>query len=219
MLLRTGVTILILIILVATAGCASSTIAEPPGAPESPGTTEVTEVPQETEANKDSASPEDAESTTSSEQSFTAEELGLIVLEDGIKPPNFTLPTLEGPEITLSAFQGSYVVINFWSTNCPPCVAEMGYFEAVGKQHPDELAIITIDIRESVSKVSDFFGDGERSFIAALDKAGEVTSTYGIRYTPTTFFIDTEGNVPYAKVGAFSNQQHFEESVALLMKK
>ena len=254
LLLRTGVTTLILIILVAAAGCAGSTTAESPDVVESPGTTEVTEVPQETETNEeteaqhedgeqdedteeaeqgaldeeaeetehakpdeDAESFEDDESNSSSEQTFTAEELGLIVIDEGIRPPDFTLPTLEGPDITLSAFQGSYVVLNFWSTNCPPCVAEMGYFEVVGKQHPDELAILTIDIRESDSKVSDFFGDGERNFIAALDKTGEVTSLYGIRYTPTTFFIDTEGNVPYAKVGAFSSQQHFEESVALLM--
>jgi peroxiredoxin len=195
LLLRTGVATLILIILVIAVGCASSTTAESTDVPETPETIEVVE-----------------------EQTFTAEELGLIVLEEGIRPPDFTLPTLGGPEITLSDFQGSYVVLNFWSTNCPPCVAEMGYFEVVGKQHPDELAILTVDIRESDSKVSDFFGDGERSFIAALDKAGEVASTYGIRYTPTTFFIDTEGNVPYAKVGAFSSQQHFEESIALLMK-
>jgi peroxiredoxin len=195
LLLRTGVATLILIILVIAVGCASSTTAESTDVPETPETIEVVE-----------------------EQTFTAEELGLIVLEEGIRPPDFTLPTLGGPEITLSDFQGSYVVLNFWSTNCPPCVAEMGYFEAVGKQYPEELAILTVDIRESDSKVSDFFGDGERSFIAALDKAGEVASTYGIRYTPTTFFIDTEGNVPYAKVGAFSSQQHFEESIALLMK-
>ena len=75
-----------------------------------------------------------------------------------------------------------------------------------------------MDIRESESKVSEFFGDGERTFTVVLDKTGEVTSVYGIRYTPTTLFIDTEGYVFYAKIGAFASQQQFEDSVALLLE-
>ncbi len=253
LLLRISVITLVLVLLVAAAGCASSTTVEPPVAAEpveatdtseNPATTEVAEVPEEvepdegseeqhedneqnedteeaeeTEPDEDPESSEDDESAASSEQTPTAAELGLMVLEEGIKAPVFTLPTLEGSEVTLSDLQGKYVVLNFWSTNCPPCVAEMEYFETVGKQHPDDLAILTVDIRESDSKVSGFFGGGERSFIVALDKTGEVTSAYGIRYTPTTFFMDTIGDVYYARVGAFASQQQFEDSVALLLNK
>jgi thiol-disulfide isomerase/thioredoxin len=157
--------------------------------------------------------------TSLSEQPPTAAELGLAVAREEIKAPDFALPTLEGSEVTLSDLQGKYVVLNFWATHCPPCVAEMEYFETVGKQHPDKLAILTVDIRESASKVSEFFGDGERSFIVALDNTGEVTSAYRIQYTPTTFFIDTDGNYCYKRVGAFISQQHFEDSVALLLNK
>ena len=148
----------------------------------------------------------------------SAEELGLIVLEEGIEAPIFILPTLSGPEITLSDLRGRYVLLNFWTTHCPPCVAEMEYFEAAANKFPGELTILTVDIRENESKVSDFFGDGEIPFIVPLDETGEVASAYGIRYTPTTFFLDVEGNVIYAKVGAFSSQQQVENSVALLLE-
>ena len=202
-----------------------------PGQDESAVPDEPSESPEKVEPDKDvdpgeedepdenDEPDEDDESSTSSEKSTMARELGLIVLEEGRnKAPIFTLPTLDGSDITLSDLQGRFVVLNFWTTHCPPCVAEMDYFEAAARKYPDELTILTVDIRESESKVRDFFGDDEITFIVVLDKTGEVTSAYGIRYTPTTFFIDVEGNVPYAKVGAFASQQQFEDSLALLLE-
>ena len=141
-----------------------------------------------------------------------------MVVDGIIAAPVFVLPTLEGSEITLSDLRGRFVVLNFWATHCPPCVAEMKYFEAAAKEYPDELTILAVDIRETESKLNEFFGDSERTFTVPMDTTGEVASVYGIRYTPTTLFIDTEGNIPYAKIGAFASQQQFEDSVALLLE-
>ena len=245
---KISVLIIIFILLATAAGCASSSSADSPETsaqdeasqssenpepvatdqdPEQEGSTvpdEPSESPEKVDPDKDVDSgeedkpDEDDEQSISAEQAAMARELGLIVVEEGIKVPVFTLPTLEGPEISMSDLRGRFVVLNFWTTKCPPCVAEMDYFEAAARTYPDELTILTVDIRESESKVSEFFGDGERTFTVVLDKTGEVTSVYGIRYTPTTLFIDTEGYVFYAKIGAFASQQQFEDSVALLLE-
>lgn len=37
---------------------------------------------------------------------------------------DFTLPTLDGATIRLSDFRGKPVLVNFWSTWCPPCIRE-----------------------------------------------------------------------------------------------
>lgn len=223
---------LALALLVSTAGCASSEGASPPEAPEG----ESAEVPEDVEAGEPTEASEPAESSEPSEPSEPGEssddsesseagasepsprELGLIVVEEEVGAPDFTLPTLEGPDITLSDLKGTCVVLNFWSTGCPPCVAEMGYFEVVGREHSEELEIVAIDIGESASRVSEFLGGGETSFTVALDESARVARTYGIRYTPTTIFIDAEGNIPYAKVGAFARQRQLEDSIALLLE-
>ncbi len=239
---KIGVLVLILILLATVAGCASSSRADSPGTsaqdeasgssenPEpvetdqdsgqdvSAVTDEPSESPEKVDPGEEDEPDEDNEPSISAKQSAMARELGLIVLEESVKAPVFTLPTLEGSEITLSDLRGRFVVLNFWTTKCPPCVAEMDYFEAAARKYPDELTILTVDIRESESKVNEFFGDGERTFTVVLDKTGEVTYAYQIRYTPTTFFIDAEGSVPYAKVGAFASHEQFEDCVALLLE-
>lgn len=218
---------IVLILLATATGCASSSSAD---SPETSAQDEVSQSPENPEPVATGQDPEPSESAVpdepagddepsmSAEHSARARELGLIVVEERLAVPVFVLPTLEGTEITLSDLRGRFVVINFWATSCPPCIAEMAYFEAAAKEYLDELTILAVDIRESEAKVSEFFGDNERTFTVLMDLTGEVASVYGIRYTPTTLFIDTEGNVPYAKIGAFASQQHFEDSVALLLE-
>jgi peroxiredoxin len=214
---------LALALLVSSAGCASSDGASPAEAPEG----ESAELPEDVEAGEPAEPGEPSEAGESSDDSESSEagasepsprELGLIVVEEEVGAPDFTLPTLEGPDITLSDLKGTCVVLNFWSTGCPPCVAEMGYFEVVGREHSGELEIVAVDIGESASRVSEFLGGGETSFTVALDESARVARTYGIRYTPTTIFIDAKGNIPYAKVGAFARQGQLEDSVALLLE-
>ena len=147
------------------------------------------------------------------------EELGLIVVEGEVKAPDFTLPTMPGTEITLSELKGTPVVLNFWARQCRPCKAELPYFDAVARQNADKVTIVAVNIEDSISEVKQFFGDSEVSFIIALDKNAQVASTYAIRYTPTTFFIDSQGMVRYIKVGAFANEGELQASIDALLNK
>src|SRR5699024_1124883 len=54
-----------------------------------------------------------------------ASEVKQIGLELGNLAPDFALNTLDGEEIVLSNYRGSTVMLNFWTTWCPPCRAEM----------------------------------------------------------------------------------------------
>lgn len=192
-----------------------------PAEPKEPdGSTELEEPDSSVEPDEPTDAADQGEKGNSGKaeagQSLTRE-LGLIPLEEEVTPPDFTLPALEGSDITLSELQGTYVLVNFWATHCPPCVAEMGYFEAVGSEHSEEVEIVAVDVQESASTVSEFLGGGETSFTVALDESAQVARAYGIRYTPTTIFIDAKGNAPYVKVGAFTSQEQLERSVALLL--
>ncbi len=156
-----------------------------------------------------------AVSCSSSNSSSSLEELGLISVE--LTAPDFTLPTMTGTEITLSELQGMPVLLNFWHKGCPPCLGELHYFDAVAKQYHNRITIVAIDIQDSLPQIKQFFGDSEISFIVALGNDTQVASDYAIRYTPTTFFIDSEGTIRYAKVGAFANKEELQASTDALL--
>lgn len=40
---------------------------------------------------------------------------------EGFSAPDFTLPTLDGDDVTLSTLRGQVVIINLWTAWCPPC--------------------------------------------------------------------------------------------------
>ena len=57
-------------------------------------------------------------------------------------PLDFELPTLDSKRfIRLSETHNRITVINFWDTECPPCVREMPMLDTIFKSHPDVLFI------------------------------------------------------------------------------
>jgi len=127
------------------------------------------------------------------------------------KAPDFTLPTITEADVTLSELEGTPVALNFWDTNCPHCVVELHYFEAVAQESEGEIKVIAIDVGESASTVQDFFGDYEPTMTVALDMTGEVFVNYCQEdnprwYIPITFFVDSEGIVKHIEIGAFASE-------------
>jgi peroxiredoxin len=125
--------------------------------------------------------------------------------------PDFTLPTLTGANITLSELEGIPMVLNFWATNCPHCVTELYYFEAVAQESGGEIKVIAINVGQPLSEVERFFGGYEPTMIVAMDGNREVFQTYSQHdnprgYIPITFFVDSEGIVQHIKIGAFQSE-------------
>ena len=132
--------------------------------------------------------------------------------------PDFTLSTMTGANITLSELEGTPVVINFWATNCPHCLDELPYFEAVAQGSEGAIKVIAINVGQSLSIVQTYFGEYEPTMIVALDGNVEVFQTYSQNdnprgYIPITVFVDSEGIVQQIKIGAFQSETELWETL------
>ncbi len=132
--------------------------------------------------------------------------------------PDFTLPTLDGGEMTLSGLQGHIVLLNFWQLNCPPCKEEMPYLDAAGKAFGADVSIVAVNIMDGETDVQQYFGDSQLNMAVPLDSAGRVAALYSIGFTPTTFLIDSAGNIRFAKVGAFASYSDLAAAIQFTLQ-
>ncbi|MDR0551303.1 MAG: TlpA family protein disulfide reductase [Spirochaetaceae bacterium] len=115
---------------------------------------------------------------------------------------DWTLKTLAGNSITLSALKGKIVLVNFWATWCPPCRAEMPSMETFYRHFKDAgLEFAAVDIMESELNVGDFVRKSGYTFPVALDLDGKVSNAYGIQAVPSTFIVNKNGEIIASVVG------------------
>jgi len=137
----------------------------------------------------------------------------------GGKPaPAFTLQDLNGKNVSLADLRGKVVVLDFWATWCPPCVKEIPHFIELYEQYKDKgLAILGISLdREGVGVVEAFVQKYQIKYPIMMTD-GKVDKAFGgIPSIPTTFLIDSAGNISKKYVG-YNSKAVFEADIKKLL--
>jgi thiol-disulfide isomerase/thioredoxin len=109
---------------------------------------------------------------------------------------------VSGQPVSSAGLKGRVLVIDFWGTWCPPCVAEIPHLKAVNaKFGPSSVMIIGVNVdgpaergglKNLLSFVSDnqvpwpqFYQDGKNQF----------SNSWGVNAFPTVFVIDQSGRI------------------------
>ena len=124
------------------------------------------------------------------------------------------LQNTAGRHVGLDDYRGKVVFLNFWTTWCPACITEMPAMEKLHRKLAGKnFAMVAVNVKESASRVRNFFENYKLSFTALLDLTGEVSTEFGIRVIPTTFILDKKGNI----IGRIAGPREWDskKSVAL----
>ncbi len=132
---------------------------------------------------------------------------GFGVLKQTTAAPDFTVQTLEGQTVSLSDYRGKVVLLNLWATWCPPCREEMPSMQSLYDDLEDRgFTILAVAApnppRETREKIENFIREGEYSFPVLIDSEYKVNGIYGTGSIPTSWVVDTEGNLVARLVGA-----------------
>jgi cytochrome c biogenesis protein CcmG, thiol:disulfide interchange protein DsbE len=126
----------------------------------------------------------------------------------GNEAPDFTLTSSAGKEIRLAAFRGRPVLLNFFTTWCGPCRAEMpGMQKMFETYYPRGLVLIAVDLGDSPADVKQYARDLQLGFPILLDQESEVGNRYGVSSFPRTFFIDTTGVIRKINIGSMEESE------------
>ena len=118
----------------------------------------------------------------------------------GRAAPDFLLKALNGTDLRLSELQGRPVLVNFWSTWCTTCRAEMPELVKAYAAHEAEgFVLVGVNLREADSRVRPFVEEFGLRFPVVMDRSGEVARTWRIggptEGLPSSYFIDRDGVV------------------------
>ena len=110
------------------------------------------------------------------------------------KAPDFTAKDLNGKTVSLSAFKGKVVLLNFWATWCPPCRAEMPSLNKLYNMlKPRGLEVVAVSTDRSISDIKDFIESHRVGFPVLFDSERSASKLYRVFSMPTTFLIDRKG--------------------------
>jgi peroxiredoxin len=131
-----------------------------------------------------------------------AEQKG-YALQKGSEAPGFELPSLAGEDVTLESYRGRLVVLNFWATWCPPCVAEMPSLQRLERAlGPEGLAVVTVSTDEDDEVLQEFVTRHGLTLPVLRDPGGRVASgVYRTTGYPETFVIDRDGTLLSHTIG------------------
>jgi len=110
------------------------------------------------------------------------------------------LQDFSGEPVDFKDFEDKVVIINFWATWCPPCVAEMPSFQDLYNDYGDSVSFLFVanDEKDKVEKFMKRKNFNFPVYYQLSQPAKQLQSTS----LPTTFILDKNGVIYVRQVGA-----------------
>ncbi|MCB8994939.1 MAG: TlpA family protein disulfide reductase [Bacteroidales bacterium] len=113
---------------------------------------------------------------------------------------NFLLEDIDGNQVNLSDFTGQTILVNFWTTWCPPCRAEMPSIQKLHDTYGNRLPMFLIT-NESRTKVLDYLKENDYKLPVYFQKSAG-TGIFNVGTFPTSILISGKGQILVNKKGA-----------------
>ena len=110
--------------------------------------------------------------------------------------------TLAGKSEHLSDLKGKVVVLNFWATWCPPCVAETPALNRLEKYIDSRGGMVLgVSVDEDGAAYEKFLKDQSVVFPTYRDATKKSAADYGTSIYPETYIIDRHGKIARKFIG------------------
>jgi peroxiredoxin len=119
--------------------------------------------------------------------------------QTGEVAPDFTVAD-GSTTVHLASYRGQVVLLNFWATWCPPCVAEMPSMLMLHHDMP-KLAILAVSVDEDPDAYSSFIARRHVDLITVRDPDETAAKLYHSDMWPETYVIDRKGVIRRKFVG------------------
>ncbi len=118
---------------------------------------------------------------------------------------DFSLELMSGETLTLADLRGKAVMVDFWSSWCPPCRQEAHVLAEVYLEYESlPVEFVGVDIWDVPAAAQEHIDRYNVPYPNGLDADGIIAINYGVTGLPEKFFISPEGMVVKKFVGPMS---------------
>ena len=120
--------------------------------------------------------------------------------QTGQVAPDFTVSD-GSTTVHLASYRGQVVLLNFWWSQCAPCIEEMPSLLQLHHDQP-ALAIVAVSIDEDADAYSRFITRRHVDLITVRDPGQKAAQLYHSEMWPETYVIDRQGVIRRKFIGA-----------------
>jgi peroxiredoxin len=145
---------------------------------------------------------------------------GAANLQPSAIAPDFTLRSMDGPNLRLQEQRGRVVLVNFWASWCGPCRQEMPHLNKLyDKYRGSGFVLLGVNIDDNARTATDLATKLGLKFPVLLDTDKTVSKLYEMGAMPSTVVIDREGKVRYLHRGYRDGYEvTYDEQIRGLLK-
>jgi thiol-disulfide isomerase/thioredoxin len=116
--------------------------------------------------------------------------------------PELQVTDIQGKAISLAELKGKTVLLDFWTTWCPPCQADAPSISKLNQKYGDKnLAIVGISVDEEREIVEKYLKKHPHSYPVVLSSENQMPRPYQIGVFPTYLIISPDGTLMTAEEG------------------
>ena len=125
--------------------------------------------------------------------------------------PAFTLPSLRDPaqQVSLSAYRGQPVIVNFFASWCVPCKKETPLLAGFYRTSHGKVVIIGVDADDSAPNARSFVTASGVAYPVGFETTPAVADAYGVSGPgiPETFFLDARHRIVKRVLGGVTMKE------------
>ena len=129
---------------------------------------------------------------------------------------NWQLQDNQGKTINFVDSKNKVILINFWATWCPPCIAEMPSLDKLYEDYKDRVDFYFVS-NEKIEVIQGFMDKNNYGFKVQIPTA-KYPKLFDISSIPRTYLIDKSGFVVMDKTGAANwNSEKVRRQIDVLL--
>ncbi len=115
--------------------------------------------------------------------------------------PGSRAPEIKGVSIgreplSLSDIKGKVIVVNFWASWCPPCIAELPALQSLYESLREKgIQVVGVAVDDTIENIAAITAQFKLTFPIIIDTKADSKRLYEIKGLPETFVLDEKHQV------------------------